>query len=282
MARQHTLRRRLFWGILGYGVTTLGALGRHLAHRARRQPARRLAAGDRGRPPSRDHRRADGPCPGRCRAAAAAGGLSAAVGVSVPTHPVPVHPIPFRPVSRAGPAAARAVDRGRAHGDPAALRGGRLRPRVRRPVGRAMGHRALRRCRRTRTTRRRTREPSAWAGRRRSTEGVLTVSVSSVRVNDQVTMITVHATNTGDEALNMPLYGNTQLTVPGATTLQPDPFTGSWPDKRARRRRGRRSHRVRRRAGAGGHGGDARVHPDLRDLARPQSISVDIPIVPAA
>ena len=114
------------------------------------------------------------------------------------------------------------------------------------------------------------------------TEGVLTVSVSSVRVNDQVTMITVHATNTGDEALTMPRLGYTQLTVPGATTLQPDPFAGTWPDKVP---------------AADEAGGvivfDGVLGPEVTEvrlaftqifgtLGGPESISVDIPIVPAA
>jgi hypothetical protein len=114
------------------------------------------------------------------------------------------------------------------------------------------------------------------------TEGVLTVSVSSVRVNDQVTMLTVQATNAGDEALQMPLFGYTQLTVPGTATLKPDPFAGTWPDNVP--------------AAAGASGVivfDGVLGPDVTEvtlsftqifgtLGGPRSISVDIPIVPAA
>ena len=80
----------------------------------------------------------------------------------------------------------------------------------------------------------------------------------------------------------MPLYGNAQLTVPGTTTLQPDPITGTWPDKVP---------------AADEAGGvivfDGVLGPEVTEvrlaftqifgtLSGPQSISVDIPIVPAA
>jgi hypothetical protein len=61
-----------------------------------------------------------------------------------------------------------------------------------------------------------------------STTGVLTLTVTSVRVNDQVTVLTVTASNQGRDPLTLPLFGSAQLTVPGAATLQPDPFVGTW------------------------------------------------------
>lgn len=58
--------------------------------------------------------------------------------------------------------------------------------------------------------------------------GPLTVEVQSVAVNDQVTMVKIHATNTGPDALTLPDFGGVQLTIPG-DTLQPDPAAGDWP-----------------------------------------------------
>ena len=59
--------------------------------------------------------------------------------------------------------------------------------------------------------------------------GPLTITVLSVRVNDEVTMVRINARNTGPDALTIPTFGNAQLTIPGAT-LQPDPAAGDWPD----------------------------------------------------
>jgi hypothetical protein len=61
-----------------------------------------------------------------------------------------------------------------------------------------------------------------------NTAGVVTLTVTSVRVNDQVTVLTVTATNQGSDPLTLPLFGNAQLTVPGSATLQPDPSVGTW------------------------------------------------------
>ncbi len=61
-----------------------------------------------------------------------------------------------------------------------------------------------------------------------TTGGVLTVTVTSVRVNQQVTVLTATVENQASEALTMPLFGSAQLTVPGAATLEPDPFAGTW------------------------------------------------------
>jgi hypothetical protein len=58
--------------------------------------------------------------------------------------------------------------------------------------------------------------------------GPLTVDVTSVRVNNIATIVTVHATNSGNDALQIPVYHNAQLTVPGANSLSADPFAGTW------------------------------------------------------
>ncbi len=59
------------------------------------------------------------------------------------------------------------------------------------------------------------------------TEGPLTVTVTGVRVNDEVTMVDLTAKNTGQDALNLPVFGYCQLTIPGKT-LQPDPAASNW------------------------------------------------------
>jgi hypothetical protein len=51
--------------------------------------------------------------------------------------------------------------------------------------------------------------------------GTLTLTVTSVRVNQQVTMVKVTAANAGDDALTLPLLQNAQLGLPGKT-LQAD------------------------------------------------------------
>jgi len=61
-----------------------------------------------------------------------------------------------------------------------------------------------------------------------TTQGVLTMTVTSVRVNDQVTVLTVTTENNGSGSLTLPLFGSAQLAVPGAATLEPDPFAGTW------------------------------------------------------
>jgi hypothetical protein len=67
------------------------------------------------------------------------------------------------------------------------------------------------------------------AGQASKTSGPLTVTVSSVRVNDEATIVKINARNTGPDALTLPTFGNAQLTIPGAT-LQPDPAAGDWPN----------------------------------------------------
>jgi hypothetical protein len=59
-----------------------------------------------------------------------------------------------------------------------------------------------------------------------NTAGPLTITVQSVRVNDQVTMIEVLAQNAGPDTLRLPTYTTAQLTIPGAT-LEADPFAGA-------------------------------------------------------
>jgi hypothetical protein len=60
------------------------------------------------------------------------------------------------------------------------------------------------------------------------TEGALTVTVSSVRVNAQATIVTITAKNTGKDALTLPVYSNALLDVPGANTLNADPAASSF------------------------------------------------------
>lgn len=55
--------------------------------------------------------------------------------------------------------------------------------------------------------------------------GILTLTVTRVEVNSLVTMIDVTATNSGSEALSLP---RAQLTVPGARTLLPDPAVSDF------------------------------------------------------
>jgi hypothetical protein len=58
--------------------------------------------------------------------------------------------------------------------------------------------------------------------------GVLTLTVLSVRVNNEVTMVKATAANTGSEAITMYVFQNAQLTLPGAT-LSADPAATEWP-----------------------------------------------------
>jgi hypothetical protein len=60
------------------------------------------------------------------------------------------------------------------------------------------------------------------------TEGALTVTASSVRVNSQATIVTITAKNTGKDSLNLPVYSNALLDVPGASTLNADPAAGTF------------------------------------------------------
>jgi hypothetical protein len=66
------------------------------------------------------------------------------------------------------------------------------------------------------------------AGTASHSEGPLTVSVSSVRVNSQATIVTITAKNTGTDSLNLPVYSNAQLDVPGVSTFDADPAAGTF------------------------------------------------------
>jgi len=57
--------------------------------------------------------------------------------------------------------------------------------------------------------------------------GVLTVTVNSVQVNDCGTVINLTARNNGGTNLTL-TRGSCQLAVPGKPTLEPDHFVGSW------------------------------------------------------
>jgi hypothetical protein len=61
------------------------------------------------------------------------------------------------------------------------------------------------------------------------TEGPLTITITGVRVNDQVTMVDLTATNTGAETLTLPIFMTCQLNVPGGT-FEADPAAsdGLW------------------------------------------------------
>jgi hypothetical protein len=50
-----------------------------------------------------------------------------------------------------------------------------------------------------------------------NTEGPLTITITGVRVNDQVTMVDLTAMNTGAETLTLPIFKTCQLNVPGGT-----------------------------------------------------------------
>ncbi|MFB9449623.1 hypothetical protein Dvina_38700 [Dactylosporangium vinaceum] len=60
------------------------------------------------------------------------------------------------------------------------------------------------------------------------TEGALSVTVTSVRVNTEVTMVTITAKNSGTDSLNLPVFNNAQLGAAGASTLDADPAAGSF------------------------------------------------------
>jgi len=60
------------------------------------------------------------------------------------------------------------------------------------------------------------------------TRGALTVTVSSVRTNQQATIVTITAKNAGKDSLELPVYANALLDVPGANTLNADPAAGTF------------------------------------------------------
>jgi hypothetical protein len=66
------------------------------------------------------------------------------------------------------------------------------------------------------------------AGTASQTEDPLTVTVTSVRVNKEVTMLDVTAANASGETITLPDFGSAELAIPGAKTLKPDPAAGDW------------------------------------------------------
>jgi hypothetical protein len=61
------------------------------------------------------------------------------------------------------------------------------------------------------------------------TAGTLTVTVTSVRVNSEVSMLSVTAANAGSETLVLPIFMSAQLAVEGSDTMQADPAASKWP-----------------------------------------------------
>jgi hypothetical protein len=58
--------------------------------------------------------------------------------------------------------------------------------------------------------------------------GKLAIEVTQVTVSRCGTIITVHAVNSGNDPLTLPVFGNASLTVPGHTSLGGDPRTSDW------------------------------------------------------
>ena len=187
MARRHARARRLLWGIFGYVVTSLGALATTWLTSLEVSPlvGSLLATG--GRPMLgviggwMDHAQQEGAeefHPGRRT----------------------------RPLSVALPAAGPApgtepVDRDRAGGDPAALR-----RRVVRGRGMALNGPGSGRSPSSRSSpspsERKLEDPGVerlGGTTSNTTQGVLTMTVTSVRVNDQVTVPTVTTENQGSD-----------------------------------------------------------------------------------
>jgi hypothetical protein len=77
-----------------------------------------------------------------------------------------------------------------------------------------------------------TRDPGVerLASKTTTENGTLSVTVRSVRVNDEVTMVELGMTNRGDTALNLPLFENAQLSRPGKTfKADPSASDPTWP-----------------------------------------------------
>jgi len=60
------------------------------------------------------------------------------------------------------------------------------------------------------------------------TDGPLTVTVTSVRVNAEVTMLSVTAKNSGGETIALPIYTSAQLNADGSDTMQADSAASKW------------------------------------------------------
>lgn len=66
------------------------------------------------------------------------------------------------------------------------------------------------------------------AGPAQAVSEQLGIEVTRVVVSKCGTILTVHAVNAGDTPLQLPVYGNTSLTVPGRVSPGGDPFTSDW------------------------------------------------------
>jgi hypothetical protein len=60
------------------------------------------------------------------------------------------------------------------------------------------------------------------------TEGPLTITVTGVRVNDEVTMVDLTTENTGSETLNLPIFKTCQLASPGQTFEADPAASDNW------------------------------------------------------
>jgi hypothetical protein len=60
------------------------------------------------------------------------------------------------------------------------------------------------------------------------TAGPLTVTVASVRVNSEVTMLSVTAENSGSQTIALPIYRFAQLNAEGSDTMQADTAASKW------------------------------------------------------
>jgi hypothetical protein len=77
-----------------------------------------------------------------------------------------------------------------------------------------------------------TRDPGVerLASKTTTENGTLSVTVRSVRVNDEVTMVELGMTNRGGSALTLPLLENAQLSMPGKTfKADPSASDPTWP-----------------------------------------------------
>lgn len=119
------------------------------------------------------------------------------------------------------------------------------------------------------------------AGEAQTVDGSFGIEVTRVAVSKCGTILTVHAANGGDMPIQLPIYGNTSLTVPGRTSPGGDPFTSDWTGL----------------VPAGGETTGVIVFKSIPDdatrivlsfatvfgrLGRPQGISVEIPLAPVS
>lgn len=69
------------------------------------------------------------------------------------------------------------------------------------------------------------------AGPAAAASGELAMEITGVMTSKCGTIVTVHAVNSGDAPLTVPVYKNATLTVPGRTSLGGSPFTSDWADE---------------------------------------------------